>query len=260
MVRLEDTKRAVPLFRSVTDTMVWTCLDNVMGTVYADDQIRPQTAAACLGEFVFLAGKADSLFLEKLGTCCPKMGILIPLNGEWPPLIERTYGNLARQITRYSFLKEAHIWDLAELERIAAGIPEGMELRQIDEELYRYAKNHEWTKDWTAQFPTYEDYAEKGLGFAILKESVPVAGASSYCAGNRTIDIQVDTRPDFRRRGLALICGASLIAECERRGLYPSWDAHNPESAALAQKLGYHMDKAYQAYVLEEPDRKGAEE
>ena len=32
--------------------------------------------------------------------------------------------------------------------------------------------------------------------------------------------------------------------------MYPSWDAQNPASAALAEKLGYHFDKEYTAYEV----------
>ena len=66
--------------------------------------------------------------------------------------------------------------------------------------------------------------------------------------------LQMQTTTTSRRTDVykrqALACGAKLILECEKRGLYPSWDAHNPASAALAQKLGYHMEKEYPAYVV----------
>ncbi len=50
--------------------------------------------------------------------------------------------------------------------------------------------------------------------------------------------------------GLAYACGARLILECLARGIYPSWDAHNLESAALAEKLGYHYDRPYTAFLI----------
>ena len=86
----------------------------------------------------------------------------------------------------------------------------------------------------------------------IVKEGVPVSGASSYSGYPGGIEIEIDTRADFRRKGLARICGAKLILECLERGLYPSWDAHNPGSAALAKKLGYRFDRAYAAYEMTE--------
>ena len=39
-------------------------------------------------------------------------------------------------------------------------------------------------------------------------------------------------------RGLATACGAQLILTALDRGLYPSWDAYDRRSVALAEKLG----------------------
>ena len=64
------------------------------------------------------------------------------------------------------------------------------------------------------------------------------------------IEIEIGTMEAYRRQGLAQVCGAKLILECMERGLYPSWDAQNRWSVALAQKLGYHFDQAYPAYEI----------
>ena len=89
-----------------------------------------------------------------------------------------------------------------------------------------------------------------GWGVVILKDGEPVSGASSYSGYLGGIEVEIGTREDFRRKGLACICGAKLVLECMERGLYPSWDAQNLWSAALAQKLGYHFDKEYPAYEI----------
>lgn len=260
MFRLEDTQKSALLFEKTTDTMVQICLEKSMGIIYADEVQKPKTAAACLGEFCFLAGKTDQPFLQELKTTCLDINILVPQNEEWAALIETVYGNQAKRIVRYAFLKEPHIWDLDDLEKTAAktavSLPEGFEVRKIDEEIYQYAKNHPWAEDWVSLFPSYEVFAQKGLGFAIVNGHIPVAGASSYCAGRKAVEIQIDTHPAFRRRGLAFLCAAALILECENKGIYPSWDAHNLESKALAEKLGYRMDKEYTAYILQEMDGK----
>ena len=88
-----------------------------------------------------------------------------------------------------------------------------------------------------------------------MKEGEPVSGASSYSSYAGGIEIEVDTREDCRRKGLAYICAAKLILECLERGWYPSWDAQNKESVALAEKLGYHFDYEYVAYELMQEDR-----
>ena len=61
----------------------------------------------------------------------------------------------------------------------------------------------------------------------------------------------LSTHPDFRRQGLAAACGAKLILECLERELYPGWDAHDRRSLALAQKLGYQLERSYSAYWVE---------
>ncbi len=62
--------------------------------------------------------------------------------------------------------------------------------------------------------------------------------------------IEIDTRDDHRRKGLAYACGARLILECLEKGLYPSWDAQNKWSVALAQKLKCHFSHEYMAYEV----------
>ena len=62
--------------------------------------------------------------------------------------------------------------------------------------------------------------------------------------------MEVDTHPAHRRKGLATACGAALIITCLDRGLYPSWDAQNLWSVALAEKLGYRFDHEYPAYEI----------
>ena len=105
----------------------------------------------------------------------------------------------------------------------------------------------------TSQFSSYEQYRKYGLGIAALCGRELVAGASSYTVYDGGIEIQIDTQLKHRRKGLAAACGAKLILECLERGLYPSWDAHDRRSAALAEKLGYHVSHSYIAYCVSVP-------
>ena len=96
----------------------------------------------------------------------------------------------------------------------------------------------------------YKAYKNFGLGIVVLKDGEVVAGASSYSRYDKGIEIEIDTREDHRRKGLAYACGAKLILECLEEGLYPSWDAQNKWSVALAEKLGYHFSHEYVAYEI----------
>ena len=77
-----------------------------------------------------------------------------------------------------------------------------------------------------------------------------VAGAASYSVYCGGIEIQIETHCAYRRQGLATACGAALILDCLDQGRYPSWDAHNKASLALAQQLGYVFDHSYIAYEV----------
>ena len=79
-----------------------------------------------------------------------------------------------------------------------------------------------------------------------------VSGASSYSRYLEGIEIEIDPKKEYRRKGLAYACGARLILECLERGLYPSWDAHNMGSVRLAEKLGDCLEGEYEVWEVEE--------
>jgi hypothetical protein len=50
---------------------------------------------------------------------------------------------------------------------------------------------------------------------------------------------------------MATTLAACLIQWCLENNMEPHWDAANPESCKLAEKLGYISKGKYQAYYLE---------
>ena len=84
----------------------------------------------------------------------------------------------------------------------------------------------------------------------ITKRNDTVAGAFSYTRYKEGIEIEVDTIESERRKHLAKVACTSLILECLKEGLYPSWDAQNVNSVHLAEKLGYEFDHEYVAYEV----------
>lgn len=126
------------------------------------------------------------------------------------------------------------------------------DIRLIDKKIYDDTKRNKWSEDLCSQFESYDEYNKNGLGVVALHHGELASGASSYTMyrDGDGIEIEIDTREDYRRKGLALVCGARLILECIKRNLYPSWDAQNKGSVALAEKLGYNFDKEYTAYII----------
>ncbi len=160
------------------------------------------------------------------------------------------YGKRATVISRYAIKKEPHIFDKEKLEKAVASLPEQYTLSMIDERLYHMCKAETWSADLVSQFPNYENYCKFGIGTVICKENIIISGASSYSRYKKGIEIEIDTREECRRKGFAYVCGAKLILECLKRNLYPSWDAHNKGSVALAEKLGYHYSHTYTAIEI----------
>ena len=59
-----------------------------------------------------------------------------------------------------------------------------------------------------------------------------VSGCSSYTSSRQKLEFEIQTHPDFRRRGLATAATSAMILHCIDRGLEPCWAAHNQVSAA----------------------------
>lgn len=250
MQRLVEMKKAVPLFQGWHDTLLRSCMQGIMGEIYVDDQNEPRSAFALLGDFCLLAGEPSRellLFQYDLGRWQTRL--LVPKGELWERAIRETFGPKAREFTRYALKKEAS-FDKAHLSSLVDSLPPAFRIVEIDEILYHFLLSESWCRDLVGQFPTYERFRDLGLGFVILKGTEVVAGASSYCRYHNGIEVEVDTKTPYRRKGLALACSAKLILACMERDLFPSWDAHTELSLHLAEKLGYTLDYPYQTFEL----------
>ncbi|WP_040196420.1 GNAT family N-acetyltransferase [Candidatus Soleaferrea massiliensis] len=255
IVKPEDMHRIAPLFEGWKETMIDSCLQGLMGSAWTDDLEAPQSAQIVVGDFCFFAGRPDTTFIRHIpeGFSSPCI-LMIPGHDGWNRPIEHIYPD-CEAFTRYAFQKDGCCFNCARLEQYAAALPTGYRIQQIDRLLYDQIRRQDWAKDLCAQFPDYDHYRRNGLGFAVLHENQVVSGASSYTYYNGGIEIEIDTHEAHRRKGLALACASRLILTCLSRGIYPSWDAANMDSVALAQKLGYVLDKPYRAYAVSNPNR-----
>lgn len=235
------------LFGDWPETIIWTCLEGVMGDIYVDDSQLPQSALALYGRqsfFGFLAGQPHR---DLLKICEEKDVIMVPQTQAWSDLIEETYPDGVYSFTRYATKKNT-VFDLGHLQKLIDDLPESFDVKLIDRNLYEACLVEEWSRDLVGNYIDVEQFLDLGLGYVILHKGQVVSGASSYASYSAGIEIEVDTREDYRGLGLAKACAAQLILACLDRGLYPSWDAHTLTSLKLAEKLGYQLDKPYRAY------------
>lgn len=251
IAHLADPAAASSLFDGWNETVIWSCLQGVMGCVLADNTTRPQSAAAVLGDFAFLAGAANPELIRTVRSHGePRPLILVPRDTAWSACIEAALKGNATRITRFATRKDPADLDRTRLLDLVRNVPHGIELSPIDARLHRACAGADWSCDLVSQFPKYEVFQHLALGIVAVEGDVPVAGASTYARYRDGIEIEVDTRPDKRRRGLARTCAAALIVAALDKGLYPSWDAHTRASLALAEQLGYRFDYAYDAYLV----------
>lgn len=244
-------KLSETIFAGWNETIIWSCLQGMMGNIYVDHLEKPTSAVAVLGDFCFFAGQPN----RELAALRPvwrqqEFIIAVPQNNLWGDLIESQYMDRANKVVRYAMKKEAAVFDKSYLRHLVRQLPSEYSLHLMDRNLFEQCKTIDWCKDFVSQFKDWQIYQKIGLGVLILKDRQIVAGASSYSAYVGGIEIEIDTKIEFRRRGLALICGAKLITECLERDWYPSWDAQNLWSVSLAEKLGYHLDYPYEAYEI----------
>lgn len=250
----QEEKIIAPLFGQWQETMIWSYLQGCMGTAWVDNIQTPSAAQIVIADFCFFAGEPkEALVKNKPQESTSSLIIMVPQNEQWAKLIEKVYGKKAKQQTRYAIKKEPDIFDAKKLAAIVENLSQEYELKLINRQIYEEVRQTAWSKDLCSQFETFEAFAARGLGVVALRQNKIVSGASSYTVYRDGIEIEIDTQKEERRKGLALACGARLILECLQRNLYPSWDAQNKASVALAEKLGYHFDKEYTVYeVLED--------
>lgn len=248
---LKEPEKAAHLFEGWQETIIWSCLQGVMGKMYSVDAEHLCSAMAVLGDFCFLAGEPIRELLDGEKELRGKgFRILVPRDEAWARAIEEYYGSSAQKRVRYAFQKDGDIFDREKLGNAAGLLPEGVFLQMLDEECFHKCRAADWSRDLVSQYQDYDIYKKLALGVAAVKNGKVLAGASAYSRYRDGIEIEIDTEMSQRRKGLAYACGAKLILECLSRGLYPSWDAQNPASAALAGKLGYHFSHTYPVYEI----------
>ncbi len=99
--KIQDTAHLASLFDAWQETMIFSCLQNVMGSIYSDDNYPSKSAMADLGDFCFFAGTPDaSLISYKINIQNPEFCIMVPQNADWASLIEETCAGHCKKVTR----------------------------------------------------------------------------------------------------------------------------------------------------------------
>lgn len=256
MIELDNKERHIvnSLCEKRGEVLIQSALEGSTGHVWMPVMNKPSYCLVQQGDFSYLIGippkAAKSLELrEALIEYCHH-GFIIPGDELWDNWLEENFSGEYRMISRYATKKGGENFDRKQLKSYLGQIPEEIVVKKINGKLYQQALKEKWSRDFCSNFSSPEDFKKYGLGYVALDDGQIVAGCSAYGRGHDRLAVQVETREDYRNKGLALACSAAFILDCLNQGIYPEWDAANLQSVGLAEKLGYVFDKEYQVYEL----------
>ena len=117
-------------------------------------------------------------------------------------------------------------------------IPDGFELREIDEDLGMSLKGR---ITLAFSWDDHKQFAKYGKGFCLTDNGVPVAWAFSAAVSDEEIDIGVECLEEYRHRGLTAIVVREMIRYILSIGKRPTWACidTNEYSRKLAEKCGF---------------------
>jgi RimJ/RimL family protein N-acetyltransferase len=123
-------------------------------------------------------------------------------------------------------------------------IPEGGELRRLDQSLFRHILSQ---KLLISMFGSAEQALEGGFGLCYLQNGEILCEAFAGPSASGIIEIGVECHPRHYHKGYATLTCSHLIQAMERQGYSTYWNCAkgNQASIALARKLGYQKMKEY---------------
>lgn len=238
------------------EALVRGAMEGAMGTVWAPDMQNIPYCLIVVGDFAYLLGLpprgAGALDLKSQIYESASHACIYPQNEQWRDWLEEEFCAKLRTSARYSLRVGEDGFDPNVLKGYEKAIPQGFAVKRITQKLYRRLMKEEWSRDLCMGFENYEHFREHGFGFAAVKEGLAASGCVAYGAGGGMMEVQVKTRKEHRRQGLALACSAAFVLECLDKDRIPIWNATNQQSVELALKLGYVYEKGEQVYRLVE--------
>ena len=255
MIKITDSERInlskLCTCRKEDNLLQWFLEGNSYCAAWVDDVLQPEEAIIIAADFCYLMGVVEHHHeIEQILEENARHKIIIPCGTHWDTYLKEYMSKKVRCYSRYAIKHEPDVFDKNNLEQLIKRINPVYEIKQIDEDIYKEVLDIDWAADGCCFYRSYEDFKKNGLGYVVLKDRQLVSIASSYTTYKNTIGVTIGTLEEYQRQGLAAACGATLILECMKRGIYPEWEAANTKSVALSEKLGYHFDKAFDVYSI----------
>lgn len=239
--------------RRKKSVVLWSCIEGKMGKGWVNSKEEPTIAIVVVADFCYLLGcikdKKDEIKIKELLEKC-KRKIIVADDISWVSILEKYYPNSFKRFSRYSIKRESDVFQKNILNGFISAVEQEFKIQRIDEPIYYKVLDDKFMADCCSNFSSLEEFLKYGMGYVIVHNEEIISGASSYSCCEGFIDITIGTKKEYRQKGLALACASKLILECLEKNIYPVWDAVDLRSLALAEKLGYHLDKEYEVYSI----------
>jgi GNAT superfamily N-acetyltransferase len=239
-----------PLFRNHQhDTVLIRCvLEGHFGTAHADSRSAPTVARLDSGTFTMLGGDPEARATPALLRHAP-ITYVTPESDGWRRVLVAEFGDRISPLPFTAFA--AHSLEQARLAELAQSLPAGFQLRTVDRGLAERLASELGNPYMIENFRSLEDFEKRGIGYCVTHEGRIVSAATSMARCRDAIDIEIETRPEFQRRGLGTAIGARLVLHCLQAGIEPQWLAANAVSERLALRLGFEKRETYETFEIE---------
>lgn len=243
---IKNSDEIMPMFSWSEDSMLFSYAEGHIGTGFMEKENNPEWAMICTGDFFFIAGKPCNItdmveIIKQKGDGV----VIIPESEDWFNALNACGFNF-QKCMRY-ILKHPKRFDLSMLEELKykANKINGAELVMAGQQEYYQLRDCSWENAFVCNFNDCDDFIKNGFGYVLKIDGEIAAAITTFGYYSKGVEIQIATNPKYRQRGFATIIAASFILECVKRGLLPHWDAANPYSIKIAEKMGYSLCGEY---------------
>lgn len=226
-------------------------LEDQMGRAFVDDLERPSAFMLDVSGFCYFAGDANSAGGQEMLAALRPYSLFMPSPQSWAEAAQAMYGERFVAFPRYSFssarLSREHLTGLLQAS------PWRERVRRLDDEelVTAVSQSDEGIFD-SGAFDSAADFVARGIGYCLLEGDAVQGVAYASLVASRGIEVSIVVLPAYRRQGVATALAAAMLSDCLAQNMDANWDAANPPSCSLAEKLGYTPTGTYTAYYLRE--------
>jgi hypothetical protein len=164
--------------------------------------------------------------------------IVAPVGGPWYELAQEVHGDRVSDRSMRSYVPGPELD--ARTEALTAAVPDGYCPAAVDAALAgKIGKDLE--PNGIAVLGGPARFVASGFGRVLTHGPEVVCAATSYAVSKTAVEVAIATHPDHRGRGLAACTASAMIRVALNSGLEPHWNAFNPVSQRLADRLGFRF-------------------